>query len=372
MNIVWFSWKDSTHPQAGGAELVSDHIRQRLVQDGHHVTLITAQYPGSKPIEMVKGVQTIRAGGRFSVYVKARRAYRLLRPSQDVVIDEMNTVPFMVAFYRTSARPVLLTYQLARKVWFYQMPFPISVIGYILEPLYLRIISKRYQTVLTESNSTKQDLVRFGFSANSIGVFRVGMETNHPHHLTAKPNTNHIVFLGSLRPMKRPLDAIKAFEFARDTRPQLSLSLAGSTSGPYAKKVIAYAEHSRHASAITVMGHISDSQKSKLLQAAGLILVTSVKEGWGLIVTEANSQGTPAIVYDTDGLRDSVIGGKTGLVTPSGDSKQMGKAIVDLLGDRVLYDRFRKAAFENSAQFTFDNSYQDFMRLTKIKPETRA
>ncbi|MDD4353356.1 MAG: glycosyltransferase, partial [Candidatus Nanoarchaeia archaeon] len=35
------------------------------------------------------------------------------------------------------------------------------------------------------------------------------------------------------------------------------------------------------------------------------ILVTSVKEGWGLIVTEANANGTIAITYNIDGLRDA-------------------------------------------------------------------
>jgi len=40
-----------------------------------------------------------------------------------------------------------------------------------------------------------------------------------------------------------------------------------------------------------------------LLQKSHVLAVTSVKEGWGLVVTEANPQGTPAVVYNVDGLR---------------------------------------------------------------------
>jgi glycosyltransferase involved in cell wall biosynthesis len=363
VNIVWLSWKDIHHPEAGGAELVSDRIRQNLVKDGHKVTLITAAYAGSKSAENVKGVQTLRQGGKFSVYMKARRAYKNITEPVDLIIDEMNTIPFFGCFYPGSAKKVLLTYQLARSVWFYQIMFPISIIGYILEPIYLRILSKRYALVLTESESTKSDLQNYGFKATNIEVFRVGMETNRPTKLPSATLGNNIVFLGALRPMKRPIDALRAFESARDNNPSLTLTLAGSTSGSHANKVITYVDESRHRDHITMAGRVSEKEKTELLRNADAILVTSVKEGWGLIVTEANSQGTPAIVYDTDGLRDSVLKDKTGKIVPSGDFSAMGATLNELLKDPIKYSEIRKNAFEHSKQFTFKNSYEDFIKI---------
>lgn len=367
MNIVWLSWKDINHPEAGGAELVSDRIRQNLVEDGHTVTLLTAAYADSKSIEKVNGVQTLRLGGKFSVYIKARRSYKKITEPTDLIIDEMNTIPFFGCFYPGSAKKVLLTYQLARSVWFYQIMFPLSIIGYLMEPLYLRILSKRYALVLTESESTKSDLQNFGFKASSIEVFRVGMETNRPAKLPNILLGNNILFLGALRPMKRPIDAIRAFESARDDNPSLTLTIAGSTSGPYAKKVIAYVDQSRHRDHIVIAGRVSDSEKTELLRNSDVILVTSVKEGWGLIVTEANSQGTPAIVYDTDGLRDSVLKDKTGKIVPSGDFVAMGAMLNVLLKDTKKYSEIRKNAFEHSGQFTFKNSYADFSAFLGLK-----
>lgn len=366
MNIVWLSWKDIHHPEAGGAELVSDRIRQNLAKDGHTVTLITAAYAGSKSVENVNGVQTLRQGGKFSVYMKARRAYKNITEPVDLIIDEMNTIPFFGCFYPGSARKVLLTYQLARSVWFYQIMFPISVIGYIVEPLYLRLLSKRYSLVLTESESTKSDLQNYGFKAANIEVFRVGMETNRPAQLPNMPSSNTILFLGALRPMKRPIDAVRAFEAARDDNPSLTLTLAGNTNGSYAQKVKAYVNESRHRDHITMAGRVSEKEKTQLLQKADAILVTSVKEGWGLIVTEANSQGTPAVVYDTDGLRDSVLKNKTGKIVPSGDFAAMGATLNELLADPKKYVDIRKNAFEHSKQFTFKNSYADFCAFLGI------
>jgi len=369
VNIVWFSWKDISHPQAGGAEVVSDQLRKRLVKDGHTVVLITAMYPGSLNDETVNGVRVMRGGGRFSVYLKARSLFRhssLANP--DMIIDEMNTIPFMATLYAKSARKVLLTYQLARKVWFYQMVFPISIIGYLLEPLYLRFISKRYDSVMTESESTRKDLARYGFDSNKVKLFRVGIDLEPVVPLPIKSTNSTVIFLGALRPMKRPIDVLKAFEIARDDKPELELVMAGSDTGAYAKKIKNYAQKSRHSKSIKVLGRVSTSDKLLLLREASMIIVTSVKEGWGLIVTEANSQGTPAIAYDIDGLRDSVVDGETGIIVASGDTESLAKSINNITRSDSTYDKIRKNAYEHSKQFTFDNSYTDFVEALNIKP----
>lgn len=367
MHIVWFSWKDSDHPEAGGAELVSSHIRQNLVQSGHSVTLLTARYAGSKASEVIDGVKVIRCGGRFSVYIKAKKEYKKLTQNSkvDLIIDEMNTLPFFTAFYSKPITSVLLTYQLARIVWFYQMKFPISLIGYIIEPIYLKIISKRYNLVITESESTKNDLQKYGFNKQDINIARVGMKLKPIAKLSPKETSGKLLFLGAMRPMKRPIDAVKAFELAKDKMPNLTLDIAGDNSGKYARQVINYIRNSRHRDAITVHGRVSDETRLSLLKDSDLILVTSIKEGWGLIVTEANSQGTPAVAYDADGLRDSVVDNRTGILVDSGDTAGMSDAICELLDDASKYTYMRSEAHRHSKQFTFKNSYDDFMKVIK-------
>lgn len=366
MNIVWLSWKDINHPQAGGAEIVSNEIRKRLVRDGHKVKLLTARYDDSKEVEVLEDIETYRIGNRFTVYWKAYRYFQNhFRDWPDLVVDEMNTVPFATAFY-TKKRTILLTYQLAREVWFYQMQLPFSLLGYLFEPFYLRLISKKYDFVLTESESTRQDLKKYGFSENRTHVFRVGMALPPLKRLQAKKGLTDVLFLGALRPMKRPIHAVKAFEVARDRDPNLRLTVAGDTSSKYARKVKAYILRSRHTDAISLVGRVDPAIREELMRNAGVILVTSIKEGWGLIVTEANSQGTPAIGYDADGLRDSIKHKNTGLLVASGNPTEMGEAILDLFGHPTLYQKYRESAWKWSQEFTFENSYIDFCQYLDI------
>lgn len=364
LQIVWFSWKDIGHPQSGGAEVVSHNIRTRLAKNGHSVHLITARYEGSDEEDNVDGVQIHRVGGRFSVYHKARRYYKKqLKISPDIVVDEMNTLPFFTPFITSkSTAHVLLTYQLAREVWFYQMLFPISVVGYLVEPIYVWLLRNRYSAVATESESTKSELIKYGYRSDAITVFRIGMELKPVSKLEGKKQLTKILFFGALRPMKRPLDAVKAFELARDSMPELSLQLAGNNDGKYAASVMKYVAKSRHKDAIEVLGSVSSSKKSELMRESTLLLVTSVKEGWGLIVTESNSQGTPAIAYDVTGLRDSVIDNKTGRLSKA-NPESMATAICSLLADKKKYEQMRLAAYANAKQFTFDTSYADFSAI---------
>ncbi len=101
------------------------------------------------------------------------------------------------------------------------------------------------------------------------------------------------------------------------------------------------------------------------MQKCHLIIVTSVKEGWGLIVTESNSQGTPAVVYDVDGLRDSVRHNTTGSVcdpTPGA----MVASVVYLLKSPAKYAKIRENAHKYSKEITFEKSYSDFTNVLQI------
>lgn len=362
MRVLWFTWKDDKHPAAGGAELVTSEIIQRLLRDGHEVKMITAQYSGAPAHEIrPDGLEIFRGGNRVSVYAAARKIHgRHTHDWADCIVDEMNTIPFL-PHTKSVATRVLFNHQLAREVWFYQMRFPLSVVGYVLEPIMLRAICHFHDKKIAVSNSTKHDLERHGFS--DIQIIREGIKLTPLKKLPVQKDMFHILALGAIRPMKRTLHAVKAFEIARDTNKKLHMTIAGDVSGKYAETVLRYIAHSRHTKAITVRGRVPDAEKTRLMQETTAILVAPIKEGWGLTVTEANSQGTPAIGYDVDGLRDSIRDNETGLLCRNGDYNDMAAKINMLVTNTTLYQKLRKTAWQWSKEFNFENSYQDFINI---------
>ena len=366
MKILWLSWKDIKNPLAGGAEVVNEELAKRLVQDGHEVVFIVGGYKGGTHEEIRDGFKIIRLGGRYSVYWHAYRYYKQnLVGWADLVIDEVNTIPFFAKFYVTE-KNVLFVHQLAREVWFYQMIFPLSFIGYLLEPIYLWLLRDR--VTVTISNSTKMDLQKYGFTSKNISIISEGIEISPLTTLTnvQKYECPTLLSLGSVRPMKRTLDIVKAFEKAKPQILDLKLIIAGDTSGTYGNKVLSYIKHSKYNKDIQLLGKITNEQKIEVMQKSHAIMVTSVKEGWGLVVTEANSQGTPAVVYNVDGLRDSVKDGITGTVTTVNTPKNLSDKVVTLLQNPTHYDTLRQNAWEWSKEITFERSYADFKSTLNI------
>lgn len=362
MKLLWFSWKDLSHPHAGGAERVNEEIAKRLARDGHEVIMLVAGFPGTIKEEIRDGYKIVRLGNRYTVYWHAYRYYKnYLQGWADLVIDEMNTVPFFCKYY-VREQNILLSYQLCREVWFYQMFFPLSLIGFVLEPFYLWLLRDR--RVITESESTRQDMLRFGFDKKCISIISIGILTSPVKSLDdlEKFQQPTLLSLGAIRAMKRTLDQIKAFELAKKQIPTLQLKIAGSADSRYGKKVLRRIAVSEYMQDIEYLGCVDETKKIELMQKSHLILVTSVKEGWGLIVTEANSQGTPAAVYNVDGLRDSVLNGKTGVLTKENNPTSLAKEVVALLQNGVRYAELRNIAWKSSGQFDNENSYSDFMR----------
>ncbi len=398
MKILWFSWKDIKNPLSGGAEVVAHEMAQRLVRDGHDVTIITSNFRDDQgniasQQETIAGYNVVRGGGRYSVYLFAWRYYSSLykrsmfnlwkKPlgvQPDIVIEEINTVPFFTRFYvnkRSVVNRYLFVHQLCREIWFYQMVAPISWIGYALEPLYLRLLNT--QKVITVSESTKLDLQRYGFLHSNISIISEGTTIDPVESLSGveKYEQPTILSLGSVRAMKRTQHIVKAFEILKKTLPSARLVIAGDLNDPYAKKVLRHIEKSSFAEDITVHGRVDAQTKKMLMQRAHLIAVTSIKEGWGLIVTEAASQGTTAVVYDVDGLRDSVRNGETGIVTQKNTPKDLASAMLDVLDSSKREDvedanvslTLGEQAWLWSKRLTFDNGYRDLCEALGLAPK---
>ncbi|EKE10689.1 MAG: glycosyl transferase, group 1 [uncultured bacterium] len=366
MKILWLTWKDAKHPGAGGAEAVNGELAKRLASDGHEVIFLVSGFPGGVAEEKIDGCTVIRLGDRWSVYWKSYRYYKKnLAGWADLVIDEVNTVPFFAKYYARE-KNILFVHQLCREIWFHQMFFPLNLIGYLAEPFYLWMLRDR-ETV-TVSESSKKDLMRFGFQEEKIRIISEGIEIQPVSDLEQieKFPEPTILSLGAVRPMKRTDHIVRAFELAKQKIPELQLIIAGSMGGEYGQKVLQMAEASPYKDSIRCLGRVAPEKKFELMRKSQLLCAAAVKEGWGLIVTEANSQGTPAVAYDVDGLRDSVKNNVTGLICEKNSPEGMSRKIQEALQNREKYATMRYSAWRWSHEITFEKSYGDFKKILNI------
>lgn len=330
MRILIFNWKDLAHPRAGGAEVFVTEVAKQWLLQGHQVTLFCSRVDERPGQEVVDGLTIIRRGGRFGVYREARIFYEKEgRGRFDLVVDSVNTRPFLTPRFVENAPVVAAIYQLCADIWDLEFPSPIAALGRkFLEPRWLR--NYRDVEVITISESTKQDLEAVGL--NRVRIVPIGVSV--PEFLPSHPKEESptLLFVGRLAANKRPDHAIETFKLSRQHIPNLRLWVVGD--GPMRHQL-----ESDAPPGVSFFGRVSEEEKFALMSRAHVVLVTSVREGWGLVVTEAALVGTPSFAYDVAGLRDSVSASGAGLVVDA-DPKALARAVKDAFGNGLLRYKF--------------------------------
>jgi glycosyltransferase involved in cell wall biosynthesis len=245
----------------------------------------------------------------------------------------------------------MLIFQLAREVWWYELPLPISALGFVLEPTYLMVY--RHTDVFTISRSTEQDLRRLGFVGNITQV-PIGINTVESVRYP-KADSPTFLFVGRMSPSKRIEHIIQALAQFRRVTGNGTLWLAGSGPASYQSSLLRLASRLAVEENVVFWGHVTEIDKQRLLTMAHALVMASVREGWGLVVTEANACGTPAIVYDVPGLRDSVHHESNGLVVHTQPSC-LSDAMVRLTTDPALYTRLQEEGRRWSRTFSLDDA----------------
>lgn len=345
MRILWFNWRDIKHPEAGGAEVLTHEVMRRLVQRGHTMTLFCPRLDGMPSEEQIDGVNIVRNGGKYTVYSRGRSFFKKNRDMYDFIIDEVNPRPFLNPKILDGKPALLLFHQMIREEWFYELPFPLNYFCNFYEDRWL--IPYKETLTLTVSQSSKRDLEAIGFK--NVKVIPMGISREPLKEIRKKEDDPTLVFIGRLKRHKLPDHAIKAFLILKKVIPSAKMWVIGDG---YLLKNLEKSNYND----IKFFGHVQNEVKYDLLSKAHVVLIPSVREGWGLIVTESNAMGTPVIAYDVNGLRDSVQDGRNGILVSDKNPESLANTAAKLFGDKEELRLLSINALEYSRQFNWDNT----------------
>lgn len=355
MHILWFNWRDIQNPDAGGAEVFTHEVMRRLAAKGYSATLFTSEYTGCLGNETIEGIYIIRSGNKYQVYNRAAEYYRNHQDDYDLVIDEINTRPFLTPKFVKNKPIIALFHQMAREFWFYETPFPLNYIGYYyLEKQWL----SNYKDIptITVSASSKRDLEELRFK--HIFIVPEGLSVTPLPEVPEKEHEPTIIFTGRLKKAKLPHHAVKAFSLIKKEIPTAKMWVVG---GGYMLEKL----KKMNVADITFYGHINSDLKNRLMSRAHVALVPAVREGWGLVVTESNAMGTPAVAYNVHGLRDSVQDGHTGILVKENTPEQLAAETIALLRDRDRLAKLSYEALKQSRTFSWDKTAEAFDSIIK-------
>lgn len=384
--ILALSWRDIKAPKKGGAEVLSHALLAHLASDNYEVMHLSPMFRGASHSEFIDGVHYVRKGNIFTVVFYSFVYYIRNCKSINYVIDECNTHRFFTPFYVNKEKRVLFIHQLTREIWFINCKFPFNYIGYALETPMLRIYRKN--KVITVSDSTRNDLVDIGFSSNNIYILPNGINTeirNFEIKKIAKESVPTFIYVGRYASYKGIDICLESFVKVKNRNDNVKLWLVGKIDNEYlqknifdiisGKRISVYITEEKEEyqnffadgsvvrgditnADIVIWGYVSEEKKYELMKRANVLLFPSVREGWGIIVTEAAILGTPSLVTDAPGSRDAVDKGNAGYICYKRDSDSFAEEMAYIVDDKKVYAEVTKKAYDYSVKHIWDSASQ--------------
>ena len=343
--IVWVAWKDIYSKNSGGAEIVSHKIRNYLSKY-HKIILISPRKSYLPKKENLKHYEILRPCNifllPFFLFLFSRKK------NIEIFIEEINTIPFFSKIFVKAKKKFLFFHQLAEKIWFYETIFPISLIGFVLEKIYLKFMSD--MKVITISKSTKKNLMKYGFKTKKILLINQILNEKFKIFSPKKINSKiKLVYFGSLRKMKNVNSIIRIFSKLIKIRKNYSLSIVSKElkSIDNRNKIIFWIKKYKIKDKINLISNINDIKKFRILRSFHINLFASIKEGWGLVISEMAFLGIPSVAFNVDGVRDSIINNYTGKISNFGDDGAFVKSILDI-SNKKKYETFSRNCIKNS------------------------
>jgi len=148
-----------------------------------------------------------------------------------------------------------------------------------------------------------------------------------------------LIFVGRLAAVKGLRVLLDAFARARETHPDLHLTLVGDGDDRAHLERLA----APLGDAVHFAGYLSQDAVAKALAEADALVLPSFAEGLPVVLMEALASARPVIATQVAGVSELVENGVTGFVVPPGDATTLAARIGQLAGDPALRARMGNA-----------------------------
>ena len=244
-------------------------------------------------------------------------------------------------------------------------------------------MAKKYDRVIF----TMEEFVSPDFPKDKVRIFYPAIDPLSQKNIKMSVSTAELILenmginitkplvtqIARFDPWKDPIGVVDAFYKAKNKFPDLQLALLGlmiASDDPEAmrifRKVRRYAKGDPDIYLFSHLDQIKDYSISTFVNAfqtsSDVILAKSIREGFGLVVTEAMWKGKPVIGGNVGGIKHQIVDGKSGFLVDSSD--EAADRIIELLKDPAKSKKMGMAARKRVREnFLMPRLLLDYMKL---------
>lgn len=206
--------------------------------------------------------------------------------------------------------------------------------------------------VLTNSEFIKQDVVSRGVSPDKTKVIYCGYESLYDEQVRSSREAHpenivqRMLFVGQCEPYKGVDVLLHALTKLDQNRGHtFTVDIVGNTDtdASYYQQLLEIVERENLGEHVKFWGQVADkAQLRKFYERAGIFVLPSRYEGFGIVLLEAMSFGLPIVATTAGAIPELVKDGMQGILVPPDDPHALAEAIGRLLrspGLRAEYGR---------------------------------
>jgi glycosyltransferase involved in cell wall biosynthesis len=332
---------DLLYPQTvGGAERWYRNVSLRLADERNDVTYLTMRHWDPGPEPNLPGVHVIAVAGRMPLYTDGRRRippalafgfgvlWHLIRHGRDYDVVHTASFPYFSLLAAALVRPfaryriVVDWHELwTRDYWREYLGRLGGWFGWRVQRLCLRVPQHAF---------CFSRLVEGRLAAEGVhgGVTLLEGQFEGEPAAAPRPAEPVVVFAGRHIPEKNPVAVVHAVAKARETIPDLRGEIYGD--GPERPQVLAAIAEHRLEDVLEAPGFVDEAVIEDALARALCLVLPSRREGYGLVVVETLSKGTPVVLVqgEDNASTELIEEGVNGFVVASASAHDLAEAVV--------------------------------------------
>jgi glycosyltransferase involved in cell wall biosynthesis len=346
--VHFIAWRDIDDPEAGGSELHAHRVASLWGEAGIDVTFRTSAVHGASSALTREGYRVLRQAGRYGVFPGAAwEGMRMGHRPGDALVEIWNGMPFFSPLWYRGPRLVFL-HHVHADMWNMVLPSQLAKLGSTFERRIAPLVYRDSRVVTLSESSRNEIIEMLGLRPGRVTLAPPGVDPQFSPggERAADPL---VVAVGRLVPVKRFDPLIRAVASMRKRIPALRLVIIGE--GYKRFELEALQAELGAESWLELPGRVTDEELIEWYRRAWVVASSSLREGWGMTLTEAAACGTPAVATAIAGHTDAVVDGESGLLVRS--VEEMAGALERVLTDDRLRDRLSRGALERARWLTW-------------------
>jgi glycosyltransferase involved in cell wall biosynthesis len=367
-------------PLGGGGGIAAKKLAVGFIKLGYKVDYVTTGFKGLKEFEVIDGINVyrIKVLGRKELptatmlslvsfpFLAYRKANELCKKNKYDFINTHFTIP-------TGPLGVWMSKK-------YKIKNILSLHGGdIYDPtkkksphrkFYFRavvnLVLNNSDLIVAQSTNTKNNVAKYYRCHKNIKIVPLAYESfdfikKTRKELGLKDDVFYTISVGRLV-------ARKGFDFlirslAKINNDKIKALIIGD--GPEKENLKKLAKSLNIPDRVIFLDSVSDERKFQYLAAADIYILSSVHEGFGIVLQEAMQVGLPIIATNNGGQVDFIKDGENGFLIKFGDEKMLVERIEEILNNKELKNKFSEYNKKDVKKFDVEKICHQYLCLIK-------